>query len=122
MSDGELVTCRREPDHDGVHVGAIPRGEHTDELVQWTHSESYEANAPVDELPIWYSALPLGAIVDVATRDGYTFQNVQLTGAVLDDHEQLAALRLDYVDASDTTRHVLLPWSRCASIEWAGEQ
>lgn len=124
--DGAIVQCTRELGHPSVHLGRVPdeqsrANSFTERLHQWTDVDSVDANAPVDDLPVWYSALPIGSVVNVATRNGHTYEHVQLSGGVLDDHEQPAALRLDYRDELNVVRHVLLPWSRVSAIEWTDE-
>lgn len=121
----QIVHCKREVGHPSVHLGRIPDsqidGVTSEALHQWTNSESVDASAPVDDLPVWYSVLPIGKRVRIETTYGVTWDGAQLTGAVVDDHEQPTALRLDYRDALEHVQHVLLPWSRVNAIEWHDE-
>lgn len=115
------VECDRDPGHDGVHLG---RGFTEDgsgtELHQWRDSESIgDGDGPVDDLPVWYGVLPLGEQrVHVGYRDDRPDLKGELTGLVLDDHEQPAAVRLQ----TSEQRVVLIPWANVAVLSWAVEQ
>lgn len=118
LYDGGEVTCDRDAGHAGVHLGKSIAGLDS-ELHQWTDARSIgdDDSGPVDELPVWYTALPIGARVRVGYRDDRDRLEGELTGAVLDDHEQLAAVRVNSGD-----RHVLIPWGNVALLSWAVDQ
>lgn len=122
----QLATCTRELGHDGVHLGRVLATDDggtstTEELVQWTDADAISDTDSVDDLPIWYSALPIGATVVVAYREHPRAEVARgtLTGCVLDDHEQPAALV--FVDDELGIR-VLVPWSNVAEIAHEVEQ
>lgn len=121
----ELTECQLDAGHGGVHLGRVPvdgpGGVPQEELVQWRDQDAALDDATVDELPVWYGALPIGKTVDVGSRGG-GWQNVLLSGAVLDDHEQIAALRVSYrATEAGLPQHVLVPWHAVSSIQWTGE-
>lgn len=121
--EDQLTDCQLQPGHGGVHLGRIEvsvDGERAHELVQWTDADAINTDEPVDDLPIWYSALPIGKVVEIGSRGG-GWQNVLLDGAVLDDHEQLAALRVSFrATEQGLPQHVLVPWHAVSSLQWAG--
>lgn len=121
--DAQTVTCRREADHAGVHLGPVDVEGGT-ELHQWSGPSGPDDDGPVSELPVWYSVLPLGKVVDLEpSARGIGWQNVLLDGAVLDDHEQIAALRVSFKATEDSPpRHVLVPWQAVAAVAWNGDQ
>lgn len=121
----ELTECQLDAGHGGVHLGRLqvdgPGGAPAEELVQWRDQDAALDNAAVDELPVWYSALPIGKTVEIGARGG-GWANVLLTGAVLDDHEQVAALRVSYrASEQGLPQHVLVPWHAVSSIQWTGD-
>lgn len=109
----ELVRCRLDPGHAGVHLGPLQIDDHEDELVQWTEADAATDSDPVSELPVWYHALPLGQSVYVIFRDDVDSLVGELNGVVLDDHEQPGAVVVDGAD-----RRRLIPWRSIALISW----
>lgn len=113
MNSFSGARCQREPDHDGPHVGAVFGGE----THQWAELDQPE---PMPE-PMWAHAMPVGATVDVET-DSYKYESVQLSGVVLDDHEQPAAIRVSWRESEQgVPRHAILPWRTVLGIEWGAE-
>lgn len=110
---GYEVTCDREANHAGVHLGKSI-GDDGTELHQWPDSESLgNDQGPVDELPVWYGVMPIGQIVRVGYRDERDRFEGELTGCVLDDHEQPAAIRVQGAE-----RVALIPWDNIAVLSW----
>lgn len=117
-----LTTCDRPDGHGGVHVGRVLAdgiGKSAVEVVQWTDADAASDTGSVDDVPIWYAVLPIGLQVRVGYRDDRDRVIGELTGAVLDDHEQLAALRLH---STEIGRHVLVPFHNLATLSWADDQ
>lgn len=124
----QLTHCTRDHGHSGVHLGRIVVDVDSDgpfasaeELVQWTDADEVNDTEPVDELPVWYSALPIGEHVRVTAVYGIDPIEGQLSGCVLDDHEQISAIVvLTQIDAAEGVR-TLMPWANVAAIAQAVE-
>jgi hypothetical protein len=121
----ELTECQLDAGHGGVHLGRVPvdgpGGVPQEELVQWRDQDAALDDGPVSEAPVWYSVLPLGQYVEIATGSRRApLLTGMLHGAVLDDHEQLTALVLQEL-ADDGRRRVLIPWRTVETLGWERE-
>lgn len=112
----QLVECRLEAGHAGVHVGNATLEGSLFEVVQWTDADAISDSDSVSELPVWYSALPIGSSVRVTAVYGLDPIDAQLVGCVLDDHEQISALVLLTKVSDDEDVRTIMPWANVAAI------
>jgi len=116
--DGQSAVCIRPPGHDGVHLGDINYSGIV-MPVQWSNTgDDPEPDVHGDEMPLWYSVLPLGEQVTIDFKDTLTCAlKGELTGLVLDDHEQPAAITTREEADGEVVRRVV-PWVNVNAISW----
>lgn len=115
----QLVTCQLEPHANGVHLSRVDV-EGGQELVQWTEREAVQdREQEQDGTPVWYGVLPVGQEVIVGYRDDRDRLVGTLAGAVLDDHEQLSAVMVEYPAGGGLPqRRAMVPFDNIAVMSW----